>query len=88
MAVDIRSQGQNVVVQVTLAKSALGWNLADYTPAQQYQRLAQRAADELAGAAVAATRTDAEIDAEYAGRAAQAQAERDARKAARPTGNL
>lgn len=88
MAVEMRTQGQNVVVTVTTPLNQLGFDLEDYTPAQRQQLVARLAIDELNRAVEAAGKNDQDIDGEYDQRVSDVNKEREARKASRPDGNL
>lgn len=85
MAVSMSRVGSIVTVTVTV--DITGMRLADYTPAQRRQLVARAAAKQLHEADRAEERSDAEIDADYAARVAAVNAERDAVKAARPSGS-
>lgn len=85
MAVSMSRTGSIVTVTVTVDVSGMG--LPGYTPAQRRQLVARAAAKQLHEADRAEERSDAEIDADYAARVAATNAERDAVKAARPSGS-
>lgn len=88
MSVSVDKQGGNYSVTATFAKASVPGKQGDYLPDQWMARVIGRAMDELANAQTAATVSDADLDAEYAKRAADLDAEKAARKAARATGNL
>lgn len=85
MAVSVSRAGPIVTITVTV--DVTGMSLGSYTASQRRLIVAGAAAAQLADAARLNDRADAEVDAEYAARVAALQAERDALKAARPSGS-
>lgn len=88
MPVDVKKQGPNYEVTVTFARADVPGKQADYLPAQWLERVLGEAMDELGRSRTVAESTDADIDAEYASRVAELDAEKAARKASRATGDL
>lgn len=88
MPVDVKRQGPNYEVTVTFTRASVPGKQGDYLPSQWMALVLVEAMEEIGRSRAVAGSSDTDLDAEYARRSADLDAEKAARKAARATGNL